>query len=162
MKVPVKWLKDYVDFDINAKELGDRLTLSGSKVEEIITSGDEITNVVTGKILKIDPHPDAEKLVICSVDVGKNEPIQIVTGAQNMKENDIVPVALHGSTLPGGVKIKKGKLRGVVSNGMMCAKEELGIADEEHVHGLMILDENTPIGKDIKEVLGLDNPVRSI
>ncbi|AAK80312.1 phenylalanyl-tRNA synthetase beta chain [Clostridium acetobutylicum] len=159
MKVPVKWLKDYVDFDINAKELGDRLTLSGSKVEEIITSGDEITNVVTGKILKIDPHPDAEKLVICSVDVGKNEPIQIVTGAQNMKENDIVPVALHGSTLPGGVKIKKGKLRGVVSNGMMCAKEELGIADEEHVHGLMILDENTPIGKDIKEVLGLDNPV---
>ncbi|MCR3759836.1 phenylalanine--tRNA ligase subunit beta [Clostridium felsineum] len=159
MKVPVKWLKDYVDFDINAKELGDALTLSGSKVEEVITSGDEITNVVTGKILKIEPHPDAEKLVICSVEVGKEEPVQIVTGAQNMKENDIVPVALHGSTLPGGVKIKKGKLRGVPSNGMMCSKEELGIADEEHVHGLMILDKDAPIGKDIKEVLGLDNPV---
>ncbi|PJI09689.1 MULTISPECIES: phenylalanine--tRNA ligase subunit beta [Clostridium] len=159
MKVPVKWLKDYVDFDINAKELGDKLTLSGSKVEEIITSGDEITKVVTGKILKIEPHPNADKLVVCSVDVGEKEPIQIVTGAQNMKEQDVVPVALHGSTLPGDVKIKKGKLRGILSNGMMCSKEELGIADEEHVHGLMILDKDTPIGKDIKEVLGLDNPV---
>ncbi|SKA83638.1 phenylalanyl-tRNA synthetase beta subunit [Clostridium sp. USBA 49] len=159
MKVPYKWLKDYVDIDISVKELGDRLTLSGSKVEEIITSGDEIQNVVTGKILKIEPHPDAEKLVICQLDVGNGEELQIVTGAENMKEGDIVPVALHGSTLPNGVKIKKGKLRGVVSNGMMCSEEELGIAGEEHVHGLMILPKDTPIGKDIKEVLGLNKSV---
>lgn len=159
MKVPYKWLKDYVDIEVSPKELGDRLTLSGSKVEEVITSGDEIQNVVTGKILKIEQHPDAEKLVICQVDVAKGEPVQIVTGANNMKEQDIVPVALHGSSLPNGIKIKKGKLRGVVSNGMMCSEEELGIAGEEQVHGLMILPENTPVGKDIKEVLGLDNSV---
>lgn len=159
MKVPFKWLKDYVNIDISPKELADRLTLSGSKVEEVITSGDEITNVVTGKILKIESHPDAEKLVVCQVEVGENEPVQIVTGATNMKEGDIVPVALHGSSLPGGLKIKKGKLRGIVSNGMMCSEEELGIAGEEHVHGLMILPVDTPLGRDIKEVLGLDNSV---
>lgn len=159
MKVPYKWLKDYVDIDISPKELGDRLTLSGSKVEEVITSGDEIQNVVTGEILKIEPHPNAEKLVVCQLDVGNGEELQIVTGATNMKEGDIVPVALHGSTLPNGLKIKKGKLRGIVSNGMMCSEEELGIAGDEQVHGLMILPENTPIGKDIKEVLGLNKAV---
>lgn len=159
MKVPVKWLKDYVNIDISPKELADRLTLSGSKVEEVITTGDEIENVVTGKLMSIVPHPDAEKLVICQLNVGAEDLIQIVTGANNMKEGDIVPVALHGSSLPGGVKIKKGKLRGIVSNGMMCSEEELGIASEEHVHGLMILPQDTPIGKDIKSVLGLDNSV---
>lgn len=159
MKVPIRWLKDYVDVDINAKELGDRLTLSGSNVEEVITSDDEIQNVVTGKILKIEPHPDAEKLVICQVEVGEKEPIQIVTGADNMKEGDIVPTALHGSCLPGGVKIKKGKLRGVVSNGMMCSSEELNVEVENPVHGLMILPPDTPVGKDIKSVLGIDNAV---
>ncbi|GFP76765.1 phenylalanine--tRNA ligase subunit beta [Clostridium fungisolvens] len=159
MKVPYLWLKDYVNIDIDANELADRLTLSGSKVEEVITSGEDITNVVTGKLLKIEAHPDAEKLVICQVEVGQEEPVQIVTGAKNMKENDIVPVALHGSTLPNGLKIKKGKLRGVPSNGMMCSEEELGIAGDEPVHGLMILPENTPIGKDIKDVLGLNKAV---
>jgi phenylalanyl-tRNA synthetase beta chain len=159
MKVPVKWLKDYVNIDISPKEFGDRLTLSGSKVEEVITSGDEIQNVVTGKILKIEQHPDAEKLVVCQLDISTGEDLQIVTGANNMKEGDIVPVALHGSSLPNGLKIKKGKLRGVPSNGMMCSEEELGIAGEEPVHGLMILPQDTPLGKDIKEVLGLDNSV---
>lgn len=159
MKVPVKWLKDYTNINISPDELADRLTLSGSKVEEVITSGDEIVNVVTGKILKIEAHPDAEKLVICQVEVGETEPVQIVTGAKNMKETDIVPVALHGASLPGGMKIKKGKLRGVASNGMMCSEEELGIAGDEPVHGLMILPQDTPIGEDIKTVLGLDNSV---
>ncbi|MBU5590636.1 phenylalanine--tRNA ligase subunit beta [Clostridium sp. MSJ-4] len=159
MKVPFTWLKDYVDIDINVKDLADKLTLSGSKVEEVITTGDEIQNVVTGKLMKIEPHPDADKLVICQLDVGKEEPVQIVTGANNMKEEDIVPVALHGAILTNGLKIKKGKLRGIVSNGMMCSEEELGIAEEGTVQGLMILPENTPIGKDIKEVLGLDRAV---
>lgn len=159
MKVPYKWLKDYVNINVSPKELGDMLTLSGSKVEEVISSGDEIKNVVTGKILKIEDHPNAENLVICQVDVNEEEPVQIVTGAKNMSEGDIVPVALHGAVLPNGIKIKKGKLRGVASNGMMCSEEELGIAGEEHVHGLMILPEDTPVGKDIKGVLGLDNAV---
>ncbi len=159
MKVPVKWLKDYVDIDIPAKELGDRLTLSGSKVEEIVTTGDEIENVVTGKITKIEKHPDADKLSICQVDIDREEEIQIVTAATNMKEQDIIPTALHGSTLHGGMKIKKGKLRGVVSNGMFCSEEELGIAGDEPVYGLMILDQDTPIGKDIKEVLGMTSSI---
>lgn len=159
MKVPVKWLKDYVNVEIPAKELGDALTLSGSKVEEVITSGEEIQNVVTGKIVKIEKHPDAEKLVICQVDIAANELLQIVTAATNMKEQDVVPVALHGSTLHGGVKIKKGKLRGVMSNGMFCSEEELGIAGDEPVHGLMILPCDTPLGKDIKQVLGMDNAI---
>ncbi|UZW15912.1 phenylalanine--tRNA ligase subunit beta [Clostridium pasteurianum] len=159
MKVPVEWLKDYVHIDLDAKKLGDALTLSGSKVEEVITSGDEIQKVVTGKILKIEPHPDAEKLVVCQIEVGEDLPIQIVTGANNMQENDIVPVALHGSSLPGGIKIKKGKLRGIPSNGMMCSEEELGLAEEGTAHGLMILPEDTVVGKNIKEVLNLDKAV---
>ncbi len=159
MKVPVKWLKDYVDINISPKELSDRLTLSGSKVEELVVSGEEISNVVTGKIIKIDRHPDAEKLVVCQVDINAEEPIQIVTAATNMKEQDIIPVALHGSTLHGGLKIKKGKLRGVVSNGMFCSEEELGIAGDKPVHGLMILPEDTPIGVDIKEVVNIGSAV---
>ena len=159
MKVPIKWLKDYVNIDITPKELGDALTLSGSNVEEVITTAEEIENVVTGKIIKIESHPDAEKLVICQVDISREEPIQIITAATNMKEQDIIPVALHGSTLYGGVKIKKGKLRGIMSNGMFCSEEELGIAGDKTIHGLMIMPSNTPIGKDIKSVLGLDSSV---
>ncbi|MFA9397578.1 MAG: phenylalanine--tRNA ligase subunit beta [Clostridiaceae bacterium] len=154
MKAPVKWLKDYVDIDISPKELGAKLTLSGSNVEEVISNSDEIQKVVTGKLLKIEKHPDAEKLVICQVQVGKteDETVQIVTGAANMKEGDIVPTALNGSMLPNGIKIKKGKLRGVMSNGMMCSSEELGLPEKE-VHGLMILDKDTEVGIDIKLAL---------
>lgn len=159
MKVPYKWLKDYINIEISPQQLADSLTLSGSKVEEVISEGDEISNVVTGKIESIVPHPDADKLVICQLNIGAEEQIQIVTGANNMSEGDIVPVALHGSSLPNGLKIKKGKLRGVPSNGMMCSEEELGIATEEPVHGLMILPSDTPLGRDIKEVLGLNNEV---
>lgn len=159
MKVPFTWLKDYVDIDINVNELADRLTLSGSKVEEVITTGDEIENVVTARIVKIEPHPDADKLVICQLDIRKDEYLQIVTGAKNMKEGDIVPAALHGASLANGLKIKKGKLRGIVSNGMMCSEEELGLAEEGTALGLMILPMDTPIGEDIKEVLGLNTSI---
>lgn len=158
MKYPVKWLKDYVDIDISPVELADALNLSGSHVEEVILTGAEITNVVTGKITKIERHPDAEKLVICAVDI-KSEEIQIVTAATNMKEQDIVPVALHGATLHGGLKIKKGKLRGIVSQGMFCSEEELGIAGDEPVIGLMIMPEDTPVGVDIKSVIPLESAV---
>ncbi|MCB2289622.1 phenylalanine--tRNA ligase subunit beta [Clostridium sp. CS001] len=157
MKIPVKWLEDYVDINISPKELGDKLTMTGSKVESVIISGAEIENVVTGKIIKIEKHPDADALVVCQVNIGLDEPIQIVTAATNMKEQDIIPVALHGSSLHGGLKIKKGKLRGITSNGMFCSEEELGIAGDEPVHGLMILPEDTIIGKDIKEVLNLQS-----
>lgn len=159
MKVPFNWLKDYVEVNIDAKELGDKLTLSGSAVEEVIIQGDTIQNVVTCKIVDITQHPDADKLKICQVDIGAEETIQIVTAATNMKEQDIVPVALHKSILADGTEIKKGKLRGIVSNGMFCSEEELGIAGDEPVHGLMILPQDAPVGMDIKKYLGLNKAI---
>jgi phenylalanyl-tRNA synthetase beta chain len=158
MKVPYSWLKDYVEINVSPKELGDKLTLTGSQLEELVIQGDVIQNVVTGKITQIVKHPDAEKLSICQVNIGSEE-IQIVTAANNMKEQDIVPVALHGSILADGTKIKKGKLRGEVSNGMFCSEEELGIAGDEPVHGLMILPEDTKLGADIKDILGLNKAI---
>ncbi|GAB6170392.1 phenylalanine--tRNA ligase subunit beta [Clostridium carnis] len=159
MKVPFNWLKDYVEVNIDAKELGDRLTLSGSAVEEVIIQGDTIKNVVTCQITEITPHPDADKLKVCQVNIGKEEPIQIVTAATNMKEMDKVPVALHKSILADGTEIKKGKLRGIVSNGMFCSEEELGIAEDEPIHGLMILPQDAEVGIDIKEYLGLNKAI---
>ena len=159
MKVPFNWLKDYVDIDIDAKDLGDRLTLSGSKVEGVEIAGDTIQNVVTCKFVEIEKHPDAERLSVCQVDIGKEELLQIVTAATNMKVGDIVPVALHKSTLADGTEIKKGKLRGVMSNGMFCSEEELGIAGDEPVHGLMILPPDTKVGICIKEALGLNKAI---
>lgn len=159
MKVPFNWLKDYVDINISAIELGDALTLSGSKVEEVLIAGDNIQNVVVCKIESIEKHPDAEKLSVCQCNIGADELLQIVTAATNMKENDFVPVALHGSTLADGTKIKKGKLRGIVSNGMFCSEEELGIAGDEPVHGLMILKEESIPGMDIKEALELNKAI---
>ena len=131
MKLPLSWLSDYTDISgVTPKEYDARLTMSGSKVEEVYYLGAEIENVVTGKVLSVVDHPDSDHLKICQIDVGQGEPIQIVTGAPNVTPDsvgEICPVALHKSTLPGGVKITKGKLRGEVSNGMMCSFQELGL-----------------------------------
>lgn len=155
MKVPYSWLNDYVDINVNATELGDLLTLTGSALEGIIVQGDLINRVVTCKFKSIEKHPDAEKLSVCIVDIGNGEELQIVTAATNMKVGDVVPVALHKSTLADGTEIKKGKLRGVVSNGMFCSEAELGLKGEDEVDGLMILPEDAPLGVEIKEYLGL-------
>ena len=159
MKVPYNWLKDYAEVNVDPHTLGDKLTLSGSALEEVIIQGDNIKNIVTGKITKIEKHPDADRLNVCQVNIGADEEIQIVTAATNMKEQDIVPVALHKSILADGSEIKKGKMRGVVSNGMFCSEEELGIAGDEPVHGLMILPADAPLGMDIKEYLGLNKAI---
>lgn len=164
MKLPMSWLSEFVDMTgITLKEYADKMTMSGSKVEEIVYLGDEIKNVVTGKILSSEPHQDSDHLMICQVDVGKEEPIQIVTGAPNAHVGSIVPVALHKSFLPGGVKITKGKLRGVPSNGMMCSHEELGLTLNELPYGdpdgLLLMPEGTPVGEDIRKVVGLDESV---
>lgn len=159
MRLPLSWLKDYMNADgIENAEYMHKMTMSGSIVEGIENAADEFKNVVTGKILKIEKHPDADKLVVCQVDVGEDAPIQIVTGATNVFEGAVVPVAKHKSTLPGGVKITKGKLRGVESFGMMCSTDELGIS-EERATGILILSDDTPIGEDITKVLGLDENV---
>ena len=163
MKLPLSWLDDYTDISgVSPLEYSHKMTMSGSKVESIIDMGAELDKVVTGKILSIEPHTDSDHLVICQIDVG-NEVLQIVTGAPNVKVGQIVPVALHGSTLPGGVHIKKGKLRGVESCGMLCSHEELGITAEElgyePEYGILVLPENTEIGVDIKKIFGLDDTV---
>ncbi len=159
MNLPLSWLKDYMNTDgIDEATYAHKMTMSGSIVEGIENPAKEIKNVVTGKILEIAPHPDADKLVVCQVDLGEAEPVQIVTGAPNVFEGAILPIAKHKSTLPGGIKITKGKLRGVTSCGMMCSTDELGISDERAT-GVLILPEDTPIGADITEVLGLDESV---
>jgi len=162
MKVPMSWLNDYVDINMSPEEYAAGMTISGSKVESIQKMGEEIQNVVVAKILSIEKHPDADSLQICQVDFG-NEQTQIVTGATNIKVGDYVPVAKHGSKLPGGITIKKTKLRGVESNGMMCSIGELGLTKEDYPHaaedGIFILEGQPPLGTDIKEVLGLNENV---
>ncbi|MDO5548113.1 MAG: phenylalanine--tRNA ligase subunit beta [Eubacteriales bacterium] len=164
MKLPMSWLSEFVDMEgISNQDYDAKMTMSGSKVEEVVYLGREFKNVVTGKILSNVPHPDSDHLVICQVDVGKEEPIQIVTGAPNAIVGRVVPVALHKSTLPGGVKITKGKLRGVPSNGMMCSFEELGLTQNDLPYGdpdgLLLMPEGTPVGVDIRTVVGLDEYV---
>jgi len=163
MKVPMSWFEDYTDMSgITPKEYAHALTMSGSMVEGIENLGEEIQNVVTGKILEIAPHQDSDHLVICQVDVGEGV-IQIVTGAPNVKVGQIVPVAKHQSKLPGGVVIKKGKLRGVESNGMLCSHDELGITEAElgytPEYGILVLPEDTEIGMDIRDYFGLNEDV---
>lgn len=162
MLLPMKWLKDYVNIDLDSKEFSDKLTLTGSHVESIIPLDKGIKKVVVGKILNIEKHPNADKLVITTTDVGE-EKLKIVTGASNIKEGDYVPVALVGARLPGGIKIKKGKLRGEESFGMLCSLDELGISDsvipKEQRDGIFILDKEYPLGTDIKDILGLNGDV---
>jgi phenylalanyl-tRNA synthetase beta chain len=164
MKASIEWLKDYSDIDIDSVKLGDILTMTGSKVETIEQKGNDIKNVVVGKILEIKKHEDSDHLVVTQVDLG-NEKVQIVTGADNIKVGDIVPIAKDGSELPGDIKIKKGMLRGVESCGMMCSVGELGLDINDYPgqieHGIMILDKKLEkeIGKDIVEVLNLKEDI---
>ena len=149
MKAPLSWLKDYVDIDVSAQELQQKLFSCGFEVEELVYVGAEIDRCVVGRIEKLERHPDADKLQICRINCGSyGEDIQIVTGATNVFEGALVPVALDNSSLHGGVKIKKGKLRGVESCGMLCSGEELGINDDWYdgadVNGILILQGDIP------------------
>jgi len=159
MLVTYKWLKEFVDTNLPPRELADVLTMGGLEVESVEEPGAGITNVVVGKIYKIDKHPNADRLTVCTVDVGR-EQLTIVCGAKNMIEGDHVPVAVIGAELPSGMKIEKTVLRGVTSYGMMCSTRELGLG-EEHA-GLLILSKDTKIGENIRTVLGLDDTVFSL
>ncbi|MCF0125373.1 MAG: phenylalanine--tRNA ligase subunit beta [Clostridia bacterium] len=164
MKASREWLEEYSEINVSTTELGDILTMTGSKVETIEQKGNDIKNVVVGKILEIKKHEDSDHLLVTKVDLG-NEKVQIVTGAPNIKEGDIVPIAKDGSSLPGGVQIKKGMLRGVESCGMMCSIGELGLEHcdypEQIENGIMILDKSmeNELGKDIVEVLDLKEDI---
>ena len=164
MNLPMSWLSDYTDITgVTPKEYADRITMSGSKVEGVKDLGAEIDKVVVGEVLSCEMHPDSDHLHVCMVNVGEAEPIQIVCGAPNVAAGQKVPVALNGSTLPGGVKIKKGKLRGVMSNGMICAADEMGIENSrlgyEPEYGILVLPEDAEIGSDVKELFGLNENV---
>lgn len=166
MNLSMKWLKEFVTLDdMPMRSFTEAMTMSGSKVEGYEVEGSEISNVVVARVESMERHPDSDHLWICQVNVGAEENIQIVTGAQNLKPGDVVPAALHGSTLPGGVKIKKGKLRGVESNGMLCSLGELGLTTHDFPSaiedGIFVLTEedgcDLTLGKPICEVIGLND-----
>jgi len=137
MNLSRKWLEEFVSVQANDKEFAEAMTLSGSKVETTEDLGAEISNVVVGKILSMERHPNSDHMWVCQIDVGRDEPVQIVTGAWNIHEGDLIPVALHKSTLPGGVKIEKGKLRGVLSNGMLCSLKELSLDERDFPYAVI-------------------------
>jgi len=161
MKISLNQLKNYVEINVPVEELCDRMVMAGFEVESIEKQGDNLVNVVAARIMEIAPHEDSDHLQICQMDIGKEELVQIVTGAQNIKVGDLVPAALNDSYLPCGAHIVNGKLRGVPSNGMLCSGEELCLTEADYegasVHGILILKETHPVGTDMREVLGLDD-----
>ncbi len=162
MKVSLNWLKRYVDIDVTPEVLCEKMTVQGFEVEGMEKSS-VMSNVVVAKILEIEKHPDSDHLQICQLDIGEAESIQIVTGADNVFVGAHVPAALHDSHLPNGMHIKKGKLRGVPSNGMMCSGEELCLNGTDFpgadVYGILILDEKWAPGTDVNTVIGADDCV---
>ena len=157
MNVTLDWLKTYIDFDLSPSELSDRLTMLGIEVESIKQLGSGLEGVVVGSVSSIRPHPNADKLVLCQVDVGEAEELQIVCGAPNAREGMLAPVATIGATLPIGLTIKSAKLRGETSQGMLCSEKELGLSDD--AAGLMELPTGTPLGTTLSEALRLDDVV---
>ena len=162
MDLSIRWLKDYVDIgDISMRDFSEAMSMSGSKVEGWTTEFEDVKNVVVGKILSVEPHPDSDHLVICQLYVGQQEPVQIVTGASNVHVGDMVPAALHKSQLPNGVKITKGKLRGVMSNGMMCSIAELNLTKGDFPYaaedGIFLLQEDCQVGQDIASAIGCND-----
>jgi len=152
MNLSREWLNEFVKVTASDKEFDEAMTLSGSKVETTADLGAEISNVVVGRILSMDRHPDSDHMWVCQIDVGQSDPVQIVTGAWNIHVGDLVPTALHKSTLPGGKKIEKGKLRGVLSNGMLCSLSELGLDERDFPYGVItaaaLLNDYKPIDPD--------------
>ena len=163
MNLSTNWLNDYVKINTDPRTFAEKMTMSGSKVEVFDNYKNHISNVVVGKILKIEKHPDAEKLVICQIDAGVGRDLQIVTGASNVFEGAIVPVCLDGAILPNGTKIKTGKLRGVVSEGMLCSLGELGLTShnfpEAIEDGIFIITFPCEIGANIVDAIGFDDEV---
>ncbi len=163
MQISLNWLKDYVNLPGDIKSFCDAMTMTGTKVEGYEIVGKDITNVVVGKIMSTEPHPDSDHLIICQVNVGKEENLQIVTGAQNIKAGDVVPVCLDGAHLPGGKVIKNGKLRGVVSQGMLCSLGELGLTVNDFPYaiedGIFVLEEDCQLGDDIRDVCKINDTV---
>lgn len=163
MKVPMQWIRQYTDVPVSAQAFQDAMIMHGTGVEGIEDQCESVQNVVVGKILTVKKHENSDHMVICAVDVGEEEPLQIVTGAPNVHEGDLVPVAKVGAVLPGGVKIKKGKLRGVESCGMCCSGPELGVPEYLYPSvgdkGLLVFHEDYAPGADVRPILGVDDTI---
>ena len=157
MNVSIKWLKEYVDFDLSPEALSERLLMLGMEIESIKQLGEGLDRVVVGKINTVAKHPKADKLVLCNVDVGSGTDAQIVCGAPNAREGLVAPVALVGAQLPNGLTIRRAKIRGEESQGMLCSERELAISDE--ASGLMELPNGAQIGVPLVKALGLDDVV---
>jgi phenylalanyl-tRNA synthetase beta chain len=160
MLISLAWLKKYVDIPVDTKAFVDDLTMLGLNVEHVTALGFDNGDVVVGRVLEASGHPNADRLTVCSVDVGTAEPLEIVCGAPNVAAGQYVPVALNGATLPNGMKIKKSKIRGVVSNGMICSEIELGLGDD--AEGIMVLEEEREPGTPLADVLSTSDTVLEI
>ncbi|MBE0466200.1 MAG: phenylalanine--tRNA ligase subunit beta [Candidatus Desulforudis sp.] len=156
MRVSLGWLREFVEIPVPAAELAERLTFAGVAVDRVDEPGKDVSGVVTGEILEVQPHPNADRLVIARVGIGEGE-LQIVTGAMNFKTGDVVPVAPVGATLAGGLSIRRAKFRGVESWGMLCAADELGVGEDHE--GILILPPGTPVGVEAGPLLGLDDQI---
>ena len=163
MKVPMQWIREYADIPADAARYTERMVMTGTGVEGVEVLGEGISKVVTGKILSMERHQNSDHLWICQVDVGGGTPLQIVTGAQNLRGGEIVPVCVDGSTLPGGKRIQTGKLRGELSEGMLASGAELGVDDSLYpgagVDGILVFREPVPLGVDVLPLLGLGDTV---
>ena len=166
MLIPISWLLEAAGIDDTSKNFAQKMTEAGNAVEGILSIGDEISGVVAGKIVSLEKHPDADKLWVTKTDIG-SEVLQIVTGADNLKVGDYIPVAVHGASLANGLKIKKSKMRGVESNGMLCSLPELGLTVEDFPHatedGILVFDNfdvnKHPLGSDAKAALNMNEEI---
>ncbi len=163
MKIPMQWISEYAPINVDAAAYQDQMIMIGNGVEGYEEVGGEVENVVVGRVLTCEPHPDSDHLHLTTVDVGEAEPLHIVCGAPNCRAGILTPVALVGAKLPGGVKIKKGKVRGQVSEGMLCSADELGVPVELYpscgAAGILEFTEDYPVGSDVKPLLGIDDTV---
>ena len=163
MNLSMRWLDEFVHVDTPIHDFCEALTMSGSKVEGWEVTGSEISRIVVGRVISMERHTNSDHMWVCKIDVGGERELQIVTGAQNVNIGDLVPVALDGSTLPGGKEIRTGKLRGELSEGMLCSLGELGLEQRDFPYaiedGIFILEEDCVPGDDIREVCGLNDSV---
>lgn len=163
MKIPMQWISEYAPINVDAAAYQDKMIMIGNGVEGYEEVGGEVENVVVGRVLTCEPHPDSDHLHLTTVDVGEAEPLHIVCGAPNCRAGILTPVARVGAKLPGGVKIKKGKVRGQVSEGMLCSADELGVPVELYpscgAAGILEFTEEYPVGSDVKPILGIDDTV---
>jgi phenylalanyl-tRNA synthetase beta chain len=159
IKAPLSWLREYCHIPWPVEELTERLTLAGLEIDAVDVIGGEYENMVIGSVVTAERHPNADRLSLCTVDIG-SETLEIVCGAPNVAAGQRVPVALVGARLPGGMTIKKARIRGIESNGMICSEAELNLSDEQD--GIMILDHDAPVGQPLKTVLGDPETVLSV